>query len=315
MNWTDLVYRTLVPFADEHRNDRGLTVSAKKYLVEAQEDFVRETGCLERQKWFYINAETEYIDLPVDFIKITRAEFKGYRLEYMDDYQYDSFHYHNTTAEYRFAKTERILIHGGRIYFVPGTSSAGWLTLWYKYHPKVLDDSATAYRKLDYDGLVTHFVRGETVTGEDSSATGVVEFDDNHMATGTLILSSVTGAFEDDEVLTGDSLSPNRSTYDVIDQNSDQVIDSNSNDIVTGAGFAYANGIDRGFSTAGDDPDIDDVYRKYLVDYARSLILEDKGLPNRAKRSMDTYYANRQKTREDFNVRMVTGPEKILEEW
>lgn len=59
--------------------------------------------------------------------------------------------------------------------------------------------------RLDYDGQTVNFTIGETVTGGTSGATGVVQIDTDAGATGTLVLSSVTGTFQDDEALTGSS--------------------------------------------------------------------------------------------------------------
>jgi len=59
--------------------------------------------------------------------------------------------------------------------------------------------------KLDYDGQTVNFTLGETVTGGTSGATGVVDIDNDSGSTGTLVLLSVTGTFQDDEALTGSS--------------------------------------------------------------------------------------------------------------
>lgn len=59
--------------------------------------------------------------------------------------------------------------------------------------------------KLDYDGQTVNFTIGETVTGGTSGATGVVQIDNDTGVAGTLVLSSVTGVFQNDEALTGSS--------------------------------------------------------------------------------------------------------------
>ncbi len=59
--------------------------------------------------------------------------------------------------------------------------------------------------QLAYDGQTVNWTVGETVTGGTSSATGVVEIDDDAGTTGTLTLSSPTGTFQDDEAITGSS--------------------------------------------------------------------------------------------------------------
>jgi len=59
--------------------------------------------------------------------------------------------------------------------------------------------------KLDYDGQTVNFTLGETVTGGTSGATGIVQIDNDAGASGTLVLSNVTGTFQNDEALTGSS--------------------------------------------------------------------------------------------------------------
>jgi len=59
--------------------------------------------------------------------------------------------------------------------------------------------------KLDYDGQTVNFTLGETVTGGTSGATGVVQIDTDAGASGTLVISGVSGTFQDDEALTGSS--------------------------------------------------------------------------------------------------------------
>lgn len=58
--------------------------------------------------------------------------------------------------------------------------------------------------RLDYDGEVTPFEVGETITGGTSAATGIVwKVVDQGSGAGYLLLTDVTGTFEDDETLTG----------------------------------------------------------------------------------------------------------------
>jgi hypothetical protein len=61
-------------------------------------------------------------------------------------------------------------------------------------------------QKLKYDALTADFTESLTVTGGTSGATGVIEeIWDNGDNSGTLILSSVSGTFEDNEALTDSS--------------------------------------------------------------------------------------------------------------
>ena len=58
---------------------------------------------------------------------------------------------------------------------------------------------------LDYDGQTTDFTIGATLTGGTSGATGTISADQDDGASGTLILSSITGTFSDNETITGSS--------------------------------------------------------------------------------------------------------------
>lgn len=357
MNWSQLVDRVLVPF------DTSLIGTAKKLLVEAQEDFILHTRCLERWKWLYLAANAEYVDLPRDFIEAIRIEWKGRKFEAIDINEPHTLHQVDT--DYHTGTPYTIFVKGNRLYLVQGTPSAQWMTLWYIYLPNVLTDSATAYRKLIYDTLTAHFLKGETVTGGTSGATGVVELDDNDRKAGTLTLSgitynSITGtgiAFVDSDPDTitdtgggfltagfaaGQLIRPSGTTNNNIDYTIDTVVAGTitlvstdevtaegagdtftidavftDDEVLTGDenGVAAANGTDSTFATAGDDPDIDDSYRKYLVDYAKSIIYEDKGLHNISDRLMNKYLVNRTMVREHFESRITTGPERIQDVW
>lgn len=58
------------------------------------------------------------------------------------------------------------------------------------------------YGLLSYDAQSGAFTVGDTVTGASSSATGVISEDHDAGTTGYLILTSVTGTFEDNEAIT-----------------------------------------------------------------------------------------------------------------
>jgi len=60
----------------------------------------------------------------------------------------------------------------------------------------------TVARELKYDGQTVNFTVGLTVTGGTSLATGVIAADKDDGASGTLTLNSVTGTFQNNEVLT-----------------------------------------------------------------------------------------------------------------
>lgn len=59
--------------------------------------------------------------------------------------------------------------------------------------------------KLNYDGQTSDFTLGDTVTGGTSGATGVIQWDYDSGGNGTLVLSNVSGTFQDDEAITDTS--------------------------------------------------------------------------------------------------------------
>jgi len=278
-SWEDLIYRSVLPFG---KPGEGMYDQARKYLIEAQEDFILVTKCLDRWKWLYIAADTAIVTLPDDFIDLIRAEWNGQKMgpttaQYMEAHLKADENYQKGTPRKYYKKGLKLMIH-------PAASAANWLALWYVNRPNVLDDDATAYSKLSYDALTAHFVKGETVTGTDSTETGVVEYDDNNIKAGTLILSSVSGTFTNNEVLTG---SVN--------------------------GVAVADGVDAVFSTAGDFPDIDVNYRKYLVDYAKQMMFDDEGNDARAEYHRLKYEGHRDMIEVEFAGRLSPMHEEVLD--
>jgi len=356
VNWTQLEDRVLRPF-----DDVALRGAAKKLLIEAQEDFIRETRCLDRWKWLYIVASSDYVALPDDFLELLRVEWKGRRLYSADKSKFGTLHKTDTT--WHFGTPSEYFENYGRLYLVPGTSAADWLTLWYIYRPNVLTDSATAYSTLGYDALTAHFVKGETVTGGTSGATGVVEFDDNERKTGTLTLSSITynntitgttiafvdsdpdtitdsgngfvtagfvagqrikvsGTVSNDGYYTIDTVAAGTITLVAADELTAEAAGTSftieavftDNEALTGSsnGAATENGVESVLTTAGDDPDIEENYRKYLVDYAKAAIFDDKG-DARALRFEQRYLGAREMVRQHFASRMRTGAGQIID--
>ena len=59
--------------------------------------------------------------------------------------------------------------------------------------------------KLAYDGQSGNYTNGLKVTGGTSGATGWIVYDDDGGATGTLVLTDVSGTFQNDETLTDSS--------------------------------------------------------------------------------------------------------------
>lgn len=59
--------------------------------------------------------------------------------------------------------------------------------------------------KLNYDAQTANFTVGDTVTGGTSGATGTIQWDYDNGSTGTLVISNLTGTFQDDELITDPS--------------------------------------------------------------------------------------------------------------
>lgn len=82
-----------------------------------------------------------------------------------------------------------------RFYMLPDTD----------YTIDIVGTSNTNYsaKRLSFDAMTEIFTEGDTITGGTSSATGIIVEKIGTGATGYFILKSVTGTFEDNEIITG----------------------------------------------------------------------------------------------------------------
>ena len=69
---------------------------------------------------------------------------------------------------------------------------------------------------LSYDGQSANFTAGKQLTGGTSEATATIVSDTDGGSTGTLVLSNITGTFENNETITDDNSSPGSATVNGI---------------------------------------------------------------------------------------------------
>ncbi len=213
MLWGELLDRTLVAFPPD---ESGLIQNAaKSYLIEAQEDLILHTHCLEKVYSQTVDADSSSVTLPTDFIEMTgRVEWKGEKLEPVNEGQYQSMK--KSDNSWDMGTPTGYFIHGDSLYLVPGVSAAGTLSMWYTYRPVVQDETAMS----------------------------AVDFD---------------------------------------------------------------------WSTIADtEPDIPKVYHKYLVDFARSRVLEDRGELNASDRYYNKYLMNRMNLKGLHENRETSGPTQVV---
>lgn len=148
MIWGQLLDRTLLGFPTDERGE--LENPVKGYLIEAQEDFVVYTRCLEKEYTTSLSASTESVTLPDDFIEMSgRVEFKGRLLRPMNEWKLASLK--KTDDSWDMGTPQRYFIHGDTLYLVPGASAAGTLAMWYAYRPVVDDASSMSNLTFDWD--------------------------------------------------------------------------------------------------------------------------------------------------------------------
>jgi len=141
MMWGELLDRTLVAFP---MDESGIMSNvAKSYLIEAQEDLILHTRCLEKAYSQTITAASSGVALPDDFIEMTgRVEWKGEKIEPVNEWQYQSMK--KSDDSWVMGTPTGYFIHGNYLYLVPGAASSGKLTMWCTYRPVVQDESQMA---------------------------------------------------------------------------------------------------------------------------------------------------------------------------
>ncbi len=213
MLWGELLDRTLVAFPPEESGT--IQNAAKSYLIEAQEDLILHTRCLEKEYAQTVSADSSSVTLPTDFIEMTgRVEWKGEKLEPVNEWQYQSMK--KSDDSWDMGTPTGYFIHGSSLYLVPGASASGTLTMWYTYRPVVQDETEM----------------------------GAVDFD----------WSSIQDT----------------------------------------------------------SPAVPKVYHKYLIDFARSRLLEDRGEMGASDRYYNKYMMNRTKLKGLHANRQTSGPSQVV---
>ena len=312
MIWASLVDRVLTGFPSDNNNFNQ--TKAKKYLEEAQEDFAYNTKCYEKNFSYYLDEGDTTIPMPKDFIDlISTVEFRGANLPIFQ--RSEIFSRRKVDNTFRTGTPEYFQIEGNNMSFVPSPSQGGLVTFRYVAKPTNLDDSATAYKKLHYDALTSSAPyigdtlaakRGSNNSDVTFSAT-VVDYIDNNL-TGTLIMGDVTGSVNNNDLLvtTGDETE----MFLALQGSWDSLVESWAD---LGLGFkAVANGTIFDFSTAGDEPQINQIYHPMLVDYAKAALHWDIG-SNLADTYQTKYIQNRESVKRQYAHRGLHGPQKVAD--
>ena len=316
MTWASLVDRVLTGFP--HSDIAFNESKAQKYLEEAQEDFAFYTKCYEKGFSYYLDEGDATLPLPKDFIDIvSTVEYKG---RYIAPFQrHEIISRRKVDNTFRSGSPEYFQIEGNNMAFVPAPAQGGLLSFRYAAKPTNLTDSATAYSKLNYDTLSSSApyigdtvaikrLSNSTYSDVTFSAT-VADYEDKNL-TGVLILSDVTN---------GSNLQNN----DLIVTTNDETemflaLQSTWTALIAawddlGLGFkALANGRIYDFSTAGDEPQINQIYHPMLVDYAKAAFHWEtaSGL---APGYTQKYEQNRENVRRQFAHRMMHGPAQVAD--
>jgi hypothetical protein len=316
VTWASLVDRVLTGFP--HTDFVFNETKAQKYLEEAQEDFAFYTKCYEKSFSYYLDEGDTILPLPRDFIDIiSTVEFKG---RYIAPFQrHEIISRRKVDNTFRSGTPEYFQIEGNNMSFIPSPSQGGLLSFRYAAKPTNLTDSATAYSKLNYDTLSSSAPYiGDTVAikrlsgstyGDIVFSATVADYEDKNL-TGTLILSDVssgTNLNNNDLVVTTND---ETEMFLALQGNWTTLI-SNWDDL--GLGFkALANGTVYDFVTAGDEPQINQIYHPMLVDYAKASFHWEtaSGL---APGYTQKYEQNRENVRRQYAHRMLHGPSQVAD--
>ena len=288
MKRSELVDRAILPFGSDMIHKK----KAKKFLVEAERDFSIFTKCYERERVIYAESGVVKNELPSDFIELKgNVEYDGLVLDQFNG-QYPRRNASNSLLQ---GKPSHYFIENNKIALYPKPQADGKIHFRYTAIPHNIEESTTAYKKLGYNTLTSGMFRaGTQIKGKVSNATATVEFDDSDEDTGTLVLSNVSGTFQQNEdIFTNDDKvgmwSSTLGSFDTL---------FNNWDAYGLGGRAKVVGVAYNFSEAGQTPIIDSIYHDYLVDFAKGMMAEDIGDEKKSVSFLNRYYANREKARE-----------------
>jgi len=303
MLWSQIVDRACVPFEP---NDE-VKIKAKKYGEEAQQDFAYHTKSYERSRGVYIDKDDREIELPDDFIELaSHVEFRNRVMRLYPEHKLYSRR--NSDGTFRTGTPEYYEIKGNSLFLYPSPSTVGRLLFDYVATVNNLDDSATAYVKLNYTNLKSgYWVVGKEIQGRTSNATATVAEDINDNKTGTLILSDKSGTFQaSEEIVQLDA----EQAMNLQEQSSWENLLDNWDTIGLGARATTA-GLTYSHSTAGDKPSILQAYHPMLIDYIKAMLFEDEGRYDISDRHMARYTRNRDIVKGQFQSRQEYGAGQI----
>jgi len=303
--FSEMVDRASIPFepSDETK------VKAKKYLEEAQQDFAFHARCYERTLSIFIDKNDHTIELPADFIEISGyVEFRNRVLQHKRS-QYEASRRDSQDNYYTGVPTHYD-IKGNNLILFPSPSLTGIVQFQYLATVNSIQDSATAYKKLNYKDLKSNYFKvGASVQGLTSDATAEVVEDISDNDKGTLVLTNVNGAFENaeqivqiDEEQTMQNLM--YSTWATLLQQWDTL---------GLGGRATVDGVAYSHKKAGDKPAINQAYHPFLIDYAKAMLFEDLGDYNRASAHMGRYMSNRGEVKAQYPNRHVYGVRQVAD--
>lgn len=290
MNWQTLVDRTILPFGSDLIHKK----KARKYLAEAERDFAMYTKCYEREKLIYIETGVVKNELPEDFIELKwNVEYDG---DILDRFS-NKYARRNASNALLTGKPSHYFIENNNLTLFPKPQSDGKIYLRYCAIPTNIEESTTAYKKLNYNTLTSGmFKNGTQIKGATSNATATISFDESDEDSGTLILSSVVGTFQQNEVIyTND---PEVGMWSTTLGSFNTLL--NDWDNYGLGGKAKVVGVAYDFTEAGKYPVIDSMFHDYLVDYAKGMMAEDIGDEKKSFTFLNRYYANREKSRESY---------------
>lgn len=303
MLWSQIVDRASVPFepSDEIKQ------KAKKYGEEAQQDFAYHTKSYERTRGVYIDKDDRKIELPEDFIEMASyIEFRNRILRVYPEHKL--YPKRNQDGTFRTGTPEYYEVKGNHLCLYPSPQQAGYLLFEYVATINNLEDSATAYKRLNYKNLLSgYWQRGKEIQGMTSNATATVEEDINDNKNGTLVLSNISGTFQADEQIVQ---TDEEQAMNLQEQNTWNNLLSNWDTIGLGA-RATTSGLTYSFGKAGDSPDIIQSYHPMLIDYIKAMLFEDEGRYDLSDRHMSRYMNNRNVVKGQYQSRQQYGAGQV----
>lgn len=303
MLWSQIVDRASIPFEPSDE----VKVKAKKFGEEAQQDFAFHTKSYERTRGIYIDSGDREIELPEDFIEMASyVEFRNRILRLYPEHKL--FPKRNSDGSFRTGTPEYYEIKGNNLCLYPSPTTVGLLLFEYVATVNNLDDSATAYKKLNYKSLKSGYWQvGKQIQGMTNNATAKIEEDINDNDTGTLVLSNVSGTFSANEQIVQID---EEQAMNLQEQSSWENLLANWDTIGLGA-RANTSGLLYSFAGAGDKPAILQAYHPMLIDYIKAMLYEDVGRYDISDRHMARYVNNRDLVKGQFQSRESYGAMQV----